>query len=70
MYKTNKYEKNDKVILKLFQQILERLARIKCILSFTVNIENLKTLKYLIFLKKALVLSFTCGKCDSEDKKI
>ena len=34
------FEKNDKTILKYFQQIL------KCIAMFLINIENFKNLKY------------------------
>ena len=36
---------------------------------FAINIENLKTLKYHIFLKKTLDLSIYYSKCGHEDKK-
>ena len=36
-----------------------------------VSIENLKTIKYHIYiLEKTLVLSIICSKCNNEDKKI
>ena len=38
----NDYEKNDKIILKYFQKNLNKL---KCIVMFVINIENLKNLK-------------------------
>ena len=52
---SNKYIKNDKIILKHFQ-LLKRLRRKKSIILFVVSIENLKTLKYHIFLKKQFFL--------------
>ena len=39
----NQYKKNNKVILKYFQQNLNKL---KCFVMFVINIENLKNLKY------------------------
>ena len=54
----NKYEKNDKIILKYSQYILKRLKWQKSIVLFVINIENLKTLKYQIFLKN--IRSFYC----------
>ena len=45
----NDYEKNDKLFLKYFEYNLNKL---KCIVMFAVNIENLKKLKHNIFLKK------------------
>ena len=43
----SKYQKNEKIILKYFQQSLNKL---ECIVMFAINIENLKELNY-IFLK-------------------
>ena len=37
---------------------------------FAINIENLKTLKYHILLKKTLGLSIACSKCVHKYKKI
>ena len=37
---------------------------------FAINIETLKTLKYQIFLEKALGISTVCSKCDNEYKKL
>ena len=48
LFPPSNYERNDKTILKCFQQNLNKL---KCIVMFVINIENLKTLKY-IFLNK------------------
>ena len=51
LFSPNYYEKNDKMILKYFQQL--RILRWKtCIALFVVSIEILKNLKYLKFLKK------------------
>ena len=33
------------------------------------SIENLKTIEYHLFLKKQLVISVICSKCDNEDEK-
>ena len=47
---SNKYiKKSDKIILKYFQYIL---IKLKCIVMFAINIENLKKLKCHKFLKK------------------
>ena len=46
LYSPNEYKKNNKRILKYFQQNLNKL---KCILMFEINIENLEKLKYYIF---------------------
>ena len=48
LFSPNDYENNDKIILKYFQQNLDKL---KCIVMFAMNIENLRKLKYQIFLK-------------------
>ena len=61
LFSLNKYEKNEKIILIYYQQnlnkaysqqnifslsILKRLRWKKSIVSFVINIENLKTLEY------------------------
>ena len=46
---SNEYKNNDKIILKYFHWNLNKL---KCIVMFAINIENLKKLKYHIFSKK------------------
>ena len=61
------YIKNDKVILKYFQ---ENLNMLKCIAMFAKNIENLKILKYPIFFKNTLSLFTVYSKCDHEIKNI
>ena len=38
------------------------------IVLFVVNIENLETLNYHIFLKKTVVLSIICSKCNNKNK--
>ena len=38
-------------------------------LLFVGSIENLKTIEYHLFLKKQLVISVICSKCDNEDEK-
>ena len=52
----NEYEKNDKIMLKNFQQNLNKL---KCLVILAINTENLKKLKYHIFFKKN-IKSFYC----------
>ena len=47
LFLPNEYKKNDKII-KYFQQ---NLSKLKCIVMFTINVANLKKLKYRIFLK-------------------
>ena len=42
LFSPNEYKKNDKMILKYFQQ---NLTELKCIIMFAINIENLKKLK-------------------------
>ena len=57
LFSPNEYKKNDKIILKCFQYNLNKL---KCVVMFAINIENLKNLKYHIFLKELWVfLLFT-----------
>ena len=46
LFSFNKHQKNDKIILKSFQQNLNKL---KCIVMFAANTENLKKLKHQIF---------------------
>ena len=67
LFSRNYYEQNDKIILKQFQQ---NLSRLKCIVIFIVNIENLKKLKHQIFFKKTLSLSIVYSKCGHEYKEI
>ena len=50
----NENKNNDKIILKDFKYNLNKL---KCIIMFAINIENLKKLNYHIFLKIILSLS-------------
>ena len=50
----NENKNNDKIILKDFKYNLNKL---KCIIIFAINIENLKKLNYHIFLKIILSLS-------------
>ena len=49
LFSPNEYKKNDKITLKYFQYNLNKL---KCVVMFAINIENLKSLKYHIFLKE------------------
>ena len=49
-FSPNEYKKNDKIILTYFQ---ENLNKLKCIIMFAINIENLKKTKMsYVFLKK------------------
>ena len=48
LFSPTDYEKNDKMILKYFQQLK---GWQNCIVLFVVNIENLKNLKYHTFSK-------------------
>ena len=50
----NENKNNDKIILKDFKYNLNKL---KCIIMFAINIENLEKLNYHIFLKIILSLS-------------
>ena len=49
IFSPSEYEKNEIIILKYFQQILERWWRIKSFAFKLISIENLKTLKHQIF---------------------
>ena len=49
LFSPKEFKKNKKIILKYFQQNLNKL---KCIVVFAMNIENFKKLKYYTFLKK------------------
>ena len=49
LFTHNEYKENDKTILKYFQY---NLIKLNYIAMFAINIENLKKLKYHIFLKK------------------
>ena len=49
LFSPKEFKKNKKIILKYFQQNLNKL---KCIVVFAMNIENFKKLKYHTFLKK------------------
>ena len=66
LFSLNEYKGNNKIILKYFQQNLNKL---KCIAMFAINIENLKKLKSYIF-KKAASLSIVYSKCSHEYEKI
>ena len=67
LFSPNDYEKNDKIISKHFQQNLNKL---KCIVTFVTNIENLKRkTKMSNILKKTLSLCFVYRKCGHEYKK-
>ena len=55
LFSPNDYEKNYKIMLKYCQQNLNKL---KCIVMFVINMENLKNLKYHIF--KKIIESFYC----------
>ena len=48
LFSFNEHKKNDKIILKSFQQNLKKL---KCIVMFATNTENLKKVEHHIFLK-------------------
>ena len=49
LFSPNEYKKNDNTILKYFQQ---NINKCKYIVTFAINIENFKKLKYHIFKKK------------------
>ena len=66
-FSPNECKKNDKITLKYFQQNLNKL---KCIAMFAINIENLKKLKYNVFLKKTLNLFIVYSECGHEYEKI
>ena len=68
LFSPNEYKKNDKIILKYFQWNLNKL---KSMVMFAINIENLKKLTYHIFKKKkTLSLSTVYSKCGHECEKI
>ena len=59
LFYLNDYEKDDKMILKYFQEV----KRWKNYIAlFTVSIENLKNLKY--------YTSIICSKCRNEDEEL
>ena len=45
----NRYEKNDRIIPKVFLEILKRLRRKKYIILFVISIKHLKTLNIIYF---------------------
>ena len=45
----DEYEKNDNIILKSFHECLNKL---KCIVVFTINVENIRKIKILFIFKK------------------
>ena len=51
LFSPNEHKKNDKLILKYCQQSINKLKWWKSVVVFAINIENLKTIRYLIFLK-------------------
>ena len=51
LFSPNEHKKNDKLILKYCQQNINKLKWWKSVVVFAINIENLKTIRYLIFLK-------------------
>ena len=61
LFSLNKYEKNDKIRLKYFQQ-LKRLRWKKSTVLFVVSTENQNHLNITHFQKKTLVLSIICIK--------
>ena len=58
----NEHKKNEKIILKYFQQNLNKL---KCIVMFTINIET-HIYIYIIYFKETLSLSIVYSKCGHE----
>ena len=64
LFSPNEYKKNDKTTLKYFQYNLNKL---KYIVMFTINIENLKNLKCYIFFEKSI--SIVYSKCGQDYKK-
>ena len=66
LFSPNEYKNEDKTILKHFQWNLNKL---KCIVMFSINKENLKKLKYDI-LKKALSFPIVYSKCGHKYEKI
>ena len=46
LFYPNEYKKNDKIILKYFQQDLNKLKRGKSTAMFAINVDKIKTLKY------------------------
>ena len=65
----NEYKENDRIKIEYFQY-LKRLRWKNSIGLFAVSIENLKTLKYHTFLKKLLIPSIICSKCENENEKL
>ena len=52
LFSPEQYKKNEKIILKYFQQSLNTLKCWKSIVMFAINIKNLKTVKYQIFVSR------------------
>ena len=67
LFSPNESKKNEKIVLTYFQQNLNKL---KCIVMFAINTENLKKLEYHIFLKKHQVLPLFLFKCGHEYEKM
>ena len=58
LFSANEYKRNDKTILKHFLH----LNKLKCILLFSINIENLKKTKASYIFKKTLSISIVYSK--------
>ena len=69
LFSPNKYEKNDKIILKYFQW-LKRFRWEKSIVLFVIKYNKFKNPKILYTFEKTLVISIICIKCGNEDEKI
>ena len=61
------YKKNGKIILKYFQQNLNKL---KCIARFAIKYRKFKKTKTAYILKKTITLSIIYSKCNHEYEKI
>ena len=68
LFSRNEYEKNDKIIRNIFQE-LKSLRWKNYIVLFVVSIEKLKNLKYHT-LEKTLVLSIIYSKGKNEKEKL
>ena len=67
LFSPNSYEKNDKIILKHFQE-LKKMNEIYCVICGKYRKFEKPEMSYI--LEKTLVLFITCCKCEKEDEKI
>ena len=66
-FSLNKYKKNDKIILKYFQQLKK--VKMKKSIALSILHRKFKNLEISYLFYKTLVISIICSKCGSKHKR-